>query len=182
MRYDELVELSGTDVFTTLTGKFPFLSSDVGNVFKFKYGFREVLSIYSALDSTTAKDIILNKANELSLTYGKKWQTLYDELITKDFETGTITNNQTNLTETVSGDDTTNRTDKISGYDSKELVTDTGSDETKTGTHTTTSNTSYTGSTSKQSEREQALAGLQNSMFYDIIFTDVIVSFCGYIL
>ena len=182
MRYDELVELGGTDVFATLTGKFPFLSSDIGKVFKFKYGFREILPIYSVLDETKAKEIILNKANELSLIYGKKWQTLYDELITKDFESGTVTNNQTNLTEKVSDEDTTNHTDKISGYDSEELVTDTGTEETKTGTNNKTSNTSYTGSTSKQSEREQALVSLQNNIFYDIIFTDVIVSFCGYIL
>lgn len=182
MRYSDLVELGGTDVFTLLNGKFPFFSDDVGKVFKFKYGNREILPIYSTLDATKAKEIISNKALELSLIYGKKWQSLYDELVTKDFESGTVTNNQTNLTEKVSDEDKTNHTDKISGYDSEELVTDTGTDETKTGTHTTTSDKSYTGSTSTQSEREQALASLQNNMFYDILFTDVIVGFCGYIL
>ena len=179
MMYNELVELAGTDVFILLNGKFPFLSSDVAKAFKSKYGDREILPVYSTLD---LKELISNKANELSLIYGKKWQTLYNELITKDFEMGTITKNNTNTTEKVNDNNSTNRTDKVSGYDSDNLVTDTGSDETKTGDQTTTSNITYTGSTSTQTEREQALAGLQTKTFYDIIFTDVIVSFCGYIV
>ena len=180
--YDDLVELSGTDIFTILSGKFPFLSEEVGKVFKFKYGFREILPIYSTLDQTKANEIISNKANEFALIYGKKWQTLYDELITKEFAMGTITNNQTTSTEKVSDENSTNKLDKVSGYDSENLVTDTGTDETKTGTQTTSSDKSYSGSSSTQSEREQALSGLQNTMFYDILFTDIVVGFCGYIL
>lgn len=178
MRYNELVELAGTDVFTLLTGKLSFFSEDVGKVFNSKYGDREILPVYSTLD---VKELISNKAIELSLIYGKKWQVLYDELINKDFEMGTITKNNTATTEKVDNTNSTNKTDKVSGYDSETLVTDTGSDETKTGDQTTTSNITYTGSTSTQAEREAAISGLQNKTFYDIIFTDVIVSFCGYI-
>ncbi len=182
MRYESLVELGGTDVFTLLSEKFPFLSEDVGKVFNFKYGYREILPIYCTLEETTAIEVIKNKAKELEIVYGKKWQVLYDELITKEFAMGTITKKQTTSTEKTNDENSTNRLDKVSGYDSETLVTDTGADETKTGVQTTTSDKSYTGSTSTQSEREQALSGLQNTMFYDIIFTDVIVSFCGYIL
>lgn len=182
MLYDTLVELGGTDVFTILSTKFPFINSEVGEVFKFKYGYREVLSIYSTLDKTKAIDTITNKANELELIYGNKWNVLYDELISKEFAMGTITKNLTTSTETVDDTNSTNRLDKVSGYDSETLVSDGGADETKTGVKTATSEKSYSGSTSTQSERERALKGLQNTMFYDIMFKDVIVSFCGYIL
>ena len=178
MTYNELVEIAGTDVFSVLAKSMPIFSENVGKVFNSKYGDREILPIYSTLDSNA---VILVKADELELIYSKKWQTLYNELITKDFEMGTITKNQTNSTGKVSDNNSTNRLEKVSGYDSEALVTDTGSDETKTGDKTNTSNISYTGNTSKQAEREAALAGLQTKTFYDIIFTDVIVSFCGYI-
>lgn len=182
MKYESLVELGGTDVFTLLSEKFPFISKDVGKVFNFKYGYRVILPIYCTLEETTAKEIISNKAKELELVYGKRWQVLYDELITKEFAMGTITKNQTTSTEKGNDTNSTKRLDKVSGYDSETLVTDTGADETKTGVQTTTSDKNYTGSISTQSEREQALSSLQNTMFYDILFTDVIVSFCGYII
>ena len=55
-------------------------------------------------------------------------------------------------------------------------------DETKTGVKTATSEKSYTGSTSTQSERERALLSLHNTNFYDIMFVDILVGFCGYIV
>ena len=181
MKYNTLVELGGTDVFTILTGKFSFLNEEVGKVFKIKYGDREVLDVYSTLDNAKALEIITNKASELGLLYGEKWKVLYDELVTKGFETGTITKNLANSTETVEDTGSTKRLDKVSGYDSEILVTDGGADETKTGVKTAASEKSYTGSTSTQSEREQALKSLHNTNFYDIMFVDILISFCGYI-
>ena len=182
MRYSDLIELGGTDVFTILSTKFPFINEEVGKVFKFKYGDREVLPIYETLDKTTALEIITNKATGLELLCGKKWKILYDELVSKGFEMGTITKNLTNSTETVEDTNSTNRLDKVSGYDSENLVTDGGADETKTGAKTATSEKSYTGSTSTQAEREQALKSLHNVNVYDIMFVDILVSFCGYIV
>lgn len=182
MRYSDLIELGDTDVFTILSTKFPFINEEVGKVFKFKYGDREVLPIYETLDKTTALEIITNKATGLELLCGKKWKILYDELVSKGFEMGTITKNLTNSTETVEDTNSTNRLDKVSGYDSENLVTDGGADETKTGAKTATSEKSYTGSTSTQAEREQALLSLHNTNFYDIMFVDILVSFCGYIV
>lgn len=182
MKYSDLIELGGADVFTILSTNFPFINEEVGKVFKFKYGDREVLSIYSTLDEPTALEIITNKAGELELVYGTKWKILYDEIVSKGFEMGTITKNLTNSTETVDDTNSTNRLDKVSGYDSEDLVTDGGADETKTGVKTATSEKSYTGSTSTQSERERALLSLHNVNFYDIMFVDVLISFCGYIV
>ena len=182
MRYSDLIELGGTDVFTILSTKFPFINEEVGKVFKFKYGDREVLPIYETLDKTTALEIITNKATGLELLCGKKWKILYDELVSKGFEMGTITKNLTNSTETVEDTNSTNRLDKVSGYDSENLVADGGADETKTGAKTATSEKSYTGSTSTQAEREQALKSLHNVNVYDIMFVDILVSFCGYIV
>lgn len=182
MRYNDLVELGGTDVFTILSSKLPFINEEVGKVFKSKYGDREVLTIYSTLDEPTALEIITNKAGELDLLCGAKWKLLYDELVTKDFEMGTITKNLTTSTEKVDDTNSTNRLDKVSGYDSEDLVSDGGADETKTGAKTVTSEKSYSGSTSTQSERERALLSLHNTNFYDIIFVDILVGFCGYIV
>lgn len=182
MKYSDLIELGGTDVFTILSTNFPFINEEVGKVFKFKYGDREVLSIYSTLDEPTALEIITNKAGELELVCGTKWKILYDEIVSKGFEMGTITKNLTNSTETVDDTNSTNRLDKVSGYDSETLVTDGGADETKTGVKTATSEKSYTGSTSTQSERERALLSLTNTNFYDIMFVDILVGFCGYIV
>ena len=182
MKYNALIELGGTDVFTILSTKFPFINAEVGKVFKFKYGDREVLPIYDTLDVTTALEIITNKATGLELVCGKKWEVLYNELISKDFVMGTIIENKTTLSGTVDDTNSTNRLDKVSGYDSETLVTDGGADETKTGAKTTTSETSYTGSTSTQIERERALLSLHNTNFYDIMFVDILVSFCGYIV
>lgn len=182
MRYSDLIELGGADVFTILSTKFPFINAEVGKVFRFKYGDREVLPIYSTLDEPTALEIITNKATGLELLCGKKWEVLYNELISKDFVMGTITKNLTNSTETVEDTNSTNRLDKVSGYDSENLVTDGGADETKTGAKTATSEKSYTGSTSTQAEREQALLSLHNTNFYDIMFVDILVSFCGYVV
>ena len=181
MKYNALIELGGTDVFTILSTKFPFINAEVGKVFKFKYGDREVLPIYDTLEVATALEIIINKATGLELLCGKKWEVLYDELVTKGFATGTITKNLTTSTETVNDANSTNRLDKVSGYDSETLVTDSGADETKTGVKTVTSENSYTGSTSTQTERELALLSLNNANFYDIIFVDILVSFCGYV-
>ena len=182
MKYNTLVEIGGTDVFTILTGKFPFINAEVGKVFKVKYGDREVLDVYSTLDTTTALETITNKASELGLLYGEKWKTLYDELVSKDFVMGTVTKNLTTSTDKANDTNSTNRLDKVSGYDSETLVTDGGADETKTGAKTATSEKSYTGSTSTQSEREQALISLHNVNFYDIMFVDILVAFCGYIV
>lgn len=182
MKYSDLIELGGTDVFTILSDKFLFLNGEVGKVFKSKYGDREVLDVYSTLDTTTALEIITNKASELGLLYGEKWKTLYNELVSKGFEMGTITKNLTNSTETIDDTNSTNRLDKVSGYDSETLVSDGGAEETKTGAKTATSEKSYTGSTSTQSEREQALLSLTNTNFYDIMFVDMLVGFCGYIV
>ena len=182
MRYSDLIELGGTDVFTILSTKFPFINEEFGKVFKVEYGDREVLPIYSTLDKTKALEIITNKATGLELLCGKKWEVLYDELVTKDFAMGTITKNLNTSTETVEDTNSTNRLDKVSGYDSETLVTDSGADETKTGAKTATSEKSYTGSTSTQSERELALLSLHNTNFYDIIFVDILISFCGYIV
>ena len=182
MRYSDLIELGGTDVFTILSTKFPFINEEVGKVFKFKYGDREVLPIYETLDATTALEIITNKATGLELLCGKKWEVLYNELISKDFVMGTITENTTALSGTIDDTNSTNRLEKVSGYDSETLVTDSGADETKTGVKTTTSEKSYKGSTSTQLEREQALTSLHNTNFYDIMFVDILVSFCGYIV
>ena len=181
MKYNTLIELGGTDVFTILSTKFPFINEEVGNVFNFKYGDREVLTIYSALDETTALEIITNKAGELNLLCGTKWKILYDELVDKGLVMGTITKNLATSTETVDNETSTNRLDKVSGYDSEILVTDGGADETQTGVKTATSEKSYTGSTSTQIERERALLSLHNTNFYDIMFLDILVSFCGYI-
>ena len=181
MNYSTLIELGGTDVFTILSTKFPFINEEVGKVFKFKYGDREVLPIYSTLDEATALEIITNKAGELNLLCGTKWKTLYDELVTKGFALGTITKNLTTSTETIDDTNSINRLDKVSGYDSETLVTDGGADETKTGVKTATSEKSYTGSTSTQSERERALISLHNTNFYGIMFVDILISFCGYI-
>lgn len=181
MRYNDLIELGGTDVFTILSTKFPFINEEVGKVFKFKYGDREVLPIYDTLDVTTALEIITNKATGLELVCGKKWEVLYDELVTKGFAMGTITKNLATSTETVDNANSTNRLDKVSGYDSEILVTDGGADETQTGVKTATSEKSYTGSTSTQIERERALLSLTNTNFYDIMFVDILISFCGYI-
>ena len=182
MKYSTLIELGGTDVFTILSSKFPFINAEVGKVFKFKYGDREVLSIYSTLDETTALEIITNKAGELDLLCGAKWKVLYDELISKEFAMGTITKNLTTSTDSINDTNSTNRVDKVSGYDSEDLVTDGGADETKTGVKTATSEKSYTGSTSTQIERERALLSLHNANFYDIMFVDILVGFCGYIV
>ena len=182
MRYSDLIELGGADVFTILSTKFPFINAEVGKVFRFKYGDREVLSIYSTLDEPTALEIITNKADELELVCGIKWKVLYDELVSKDFEMGTITKNLTTSTDSINDTNSTNRVDKVSGYDSEDLVTDGGADETKTGVKTATSEKSYTGSTSTQSERERALLSLHNTKFYDIMFVDILVGFCGYIV
>ena len=182
MKYSTLIELGGTDVFTILSSKFPFINAEVGKVFKFKYGDREVLTIYSTLDDPTALEIITNKATELDLLCGTKWKALYDELVSKDFEMGTITKNLTTSTDSINDTNSTNRVDKVSGYDSEDLVTDGGADETKTGVKTATSEKSYTGSTSTQSERERALLSLTNTNFYDIMFLDILVGFCGYIV
>ena len=182
MKYNDLIELGGTDVFTILSTKFPFINAEVGKVFRFKYGDREVLSIYSTLDEPTALEIITNKADELELVCGIKWKALYDELVSKDFEMGTITKNLTTSTDSINDTNSTNRVDKVSGYDSEDLVTDGGADETKTGVKTATSEKSYTGSTSTQSERERALLSLHNTKFYDIMFVDILVGFCGYIV
>ena len=181
MKYNTLVELGGTDVFTILSNKFPFINEEVGNVFNFKYGDREVLPIYDTLDVTTALEVITNKAGELDLLCGTKWKVLYDELVTKGFTMGTITKNLATSTETVDNETSTNRLDKVSGYDSEILVADGGADETETGAKTATSEKSYTGSTSTQIERERALLSLHNTNFYDIMFLDILVSFCGYI-
>ena len=182
MKYSDLIELGGTDVFTILSTKLPFINAEVGKVFKFKYGDREVLPIYDTLDKTIALEIITNKATGLELLCGKKWEVLYNELVTKEFATGTITKNTTTSTETIDDTNSTNRLDKVSGYDSETLVTDGGADETKTGVKTATSEKSYTGSTSTQDERERALLSLHNVNFYDIMFVDILVSFCGYIV
>ena len=182
MKYNDLIELGGTNVFTILSTKFPFINAEVGKVFKFKYGDREVLSIYSTLDEPTALEIITNKADELELVCGIKWKVLYDELVSKDFEMGTITKNLTTSTDSINDTNSTKRVDKVSGYDSEDLVTDGGADETKTGVKTATSEKSYTGSTSTQSERERALLSLHNTKFYDIMFVDILVGFCGYIV
>ena len=182
MKYNDLIELGGTDVFTILSTKFPFINEEVGKVFKFKYGDREVLSIYSTLDSSTALELITNKATELELLCGTKWKVLYEELVSKDFTMGTITKNLTTSTETIDDTNSTNRLDKVSGYDSEDLVTDGGADETKTGVKTATSEKSYTGSTSTQIERERALLSLHNKNIYDIMFVDILVGFCGYIV
>lgn len=182
MRYSDLIELGEADVFTILSTKFPFINEEVGKVFKFKYGDREVLSIYSTLDKNIALEIITNKATGLELLCGKKWKMLYDELVTKEFTMGTITKNLTTSTETIDDTNSTNRLDKVSGYDSETLVTDSGADETKKGVKTATSEKSYTGSTSTQSERERALLSLHNANFYDTMFIDILVSFCGYIV
>ena len=182
MKYSTLIKLGGTDVFTILSTNFTFINDEVGKVFNFKYGDREVLTIYSTLDETTALEIITNKATELELLCGTKWKVLYEELVTKDFAMGTITKNLTTSTETIDDTNSTNRLDKVSGYDSENLVTDGGADETKTGVKTATSEKSYTGSTSTQSEREQALISLTNTNFYDIMFVDILVGFCGYIV
>ena len=181
MKYSTLIELGGTDVFNILSTKFPFINEEVGKVFKFKYGDREVLSIYSTLDEPTALEIITNKADELELVCGIKWKVLYDELVSKDFEMGTITKNLTTSTDSINDTKSTNRVDKVSGYDSEDLVTDGGADETKTGVKTATSEKSYTGSTSTQSEREQDLISLHNTNFCGIMFVDILISFCGYI-
>ena len=181
MKYSALIELGGTDVFTILSTKFPFINVEVGKVFKFKYGDREVLTNYSTLDETTALEVIKNKATELELLCGANWKVLYDELVTKGFETGTITKNLATSTETVDNANSTNRLDKVSGYDSENLVTDGRADETQTGVKTATSEKSYTGSTSTQIERERALLSLHNAKFYDIMFVDILISFCGYI-
>ena len=182
MKYNTLVELGGTDVFTILTGKFSFLNEEAGKVFKVKYGDRDILDVYSTLDNTKALEIITNKASELGLLYGEKWKILYDELVSKDFVMGTITQRKTTSTESVDNTNSTNRLDKVSGYDSEILVTDGGADETKTGVKTATLEKSYTGSTSTQSERERALLSLTNTNFYDIMFVDILVGFCGYIV
>ena len=182
MKYNDLIELGGTDIFILLSTKFTFINDEVGKVFKFKYGDREVLSIYSTLDEPTALEIIKNKADELELVCGTKWKVLYDELVSKDFEMGTITKNLTTSTDSINDTNSTNRVDKVSGYDSEDLVTDGGADETKTGVKKANSEKSYTGSTSTQSERERALLSLHNTKFYDIIFVDILVGFCGYIV
>ena len=182
MKYNDLIELGGTDVFTILSTKFPFINKEVGKVFRFKFGDREILAIYSILDEPTALELIKNKADELELVCGTKWKVLYDELVSKDFEMGTITKNLTTSTDSINDTNSTNRVDKVSGYDSEDLVTDGGADETKTGVKTATSEKSYTGSTSTQSERERALLSLHNTKFYDIMFVDILVGFCGYIV
>ena len=182
MKYSTLIGLGGTDVFTILSTKFPFINEEVGKVFNFKYGDREVLSIYSTLDEPTALEIIKNKSDELEFVCGTKWKTLYDELVTKEFAMGTITKNLTTSTDSINDTNSTNRVDKVSGYDSEDLVTDGGADETKTGVKTATSEKSYTGSTSTQTERERALLSLYNTNFYDIMFVDILVGFCGYIV
>ena len=182
MKYNDLIELGGTDVFTILSTKFPFINKEVGKVFRFKFGDREILAIYSILDEPTALELIRNKADELELVCGTKWKVLYDELVSKDFEMGTITKNLTTSTDSINDTNSTNRVDKVSGYDSEDLVTDGGADETKTGVKKATSEKSYTGSTSTQSERERALLSLHNTKFYDIMFVDILVGFCGYIV
>ena len=182
MKYSYLIELGGTDVFTILSSKFPFINAEVGKVFNFKYGDREVLPIYDTLDTTTALEIITNKATGLELLCGKKWEFLYNEIVSKEFVMGTITENTTTLSGTIDDTNSTNRLDKVSGYDSEVLVSDGGADETKTGVKTTTSEKNYKGSTSTQEERERSLLSLHNTNFYDIMFVDILVGFCGYIV
>lgn len=166
MRYSEYIEKGGKGIITLLgeNQALKFLLSDnikpLDDTFLMENGNKNfTISVESMLK---VNNDLTPVANMLKIKYAKYWNVLYNS---QPKDTDPI---YTSITTGNSEANTTgNTTNKVSGYDSSDMIDSDGSN--------TTGNTTNTNSvkTLDYTELTNLLSELKNNVFYDKIFTDI---------
>lgn len=166
MKYSDYIEQGGKGIITLLgeNQTLKFLLSDVikplDDTFLMENGNKNfTISVENMLK---ANNDLTPVANMLKIKYAKYWNVLYNSQV-KDtdpiYTSITIGDSELNTTG--------NTTNKVSGYDSSDMIDSDGSN--------TTGNTTNTNSvkTLNYDDLTNLLSELKNNVFYDKIFTDI---------
>lgn len=184
MIYGELVKLNdGKGIFYYLRANnaLPF-SEDVASVsecdgaFSYNHGLKNLnANLIDILDRGESPEYVFSTvANVLKLLCSKKWDRLYKEfLIETPLNQKEVTNTKQNKQTQVTNNDTITVDNKVSAFDSSDLVDDKSEQTTNTNNDNTVNNNETTTTVSSNDVYWENIERLQDVIIYDIIFTDI---------
>ena len=136
---------------------------ETDNAFMFTNGEKTVTGKVLDMFSESGEDTTLEKlAKIINTRYHDKWSKLYEGFIA-DYPLNVVS--RETLDDKVTKEN--NTTNKVSAYDSEDLTTDTGIDDTGTTTHT------YTKDVVSLDAYNKNIELLQDNLIYDIVLLDV---------